>query len=587
MARHPHLVRRDGVFYWRRRVPHDLRTQIGRAQLVKSLFTSDRHHACQLSRRLDVAMDRVFSMARTMQLTVEQLQALTNEMIRLEREQLEHERIDFPDLTIEKSRLASTFSTDMSAAMKTHLMSNDFSTIAPLMCEVLDRHKLDVPVGSYGWKQLGRHALRGLAQVYNVDSMRWLGEYEEDERVPLPTAAAWTSVSPAPPLAGAAPSSPAPTPATSKTEKTVSAYIEQYVEEARHTGQWTNQTEAQNRNSIDLLIRICGDKLPSTYTRDDAATLRRRLEMIPENYGKSPRHKAMTMDEVIAAKKPETKTLSEGTLNRHWNSITGYFRWLNRQDGVPDLSLERVWAGFRWGANIPTSEKRLPWDIPSLEKLFASPIWTGFEEHPTKRHWRHRPGTTIIRDEYFWLPILALFGGGRCDENAQLTGRDIFQVDGIWAMHFRGPHLKTEASERIVPVHSTLISLGFLDLARKAGEGRLFPKMIPGGRDQKFSHFYSEEFTDYRRRIGVYKELMDYHSFRTSATSAMIHENVPLLIADEITGHDSAGRKDAKETQTVTLQYVSPFPMDKLKEAIETIKYPPIDWSRLAPKSQS
>lgn len=532
----------------------------------------------------DGSMDRVFSMARTMQLTAEQLQALTNDMIRLEREQLEHERIDFPDLTIEKSRLASTFSTDMSAAMKTHLMSNDFSSIAPLMCEVLDRHKLDVPVGSYGWKQLGRHALRGLTQVYSDDSMRWLGEYEEDERVPLPTAAAWTSASHTPPQVVAASSSPAPTPTTSKTEKTVSAYIEQYVEETRHTGQWTNQTEAQNRNSIDLLTRICGDKLPSTYTRDDAATLRRRLEMIPENYGKSPRHKAMTIDEVIAAKKPETKTLSEGTLNRHWNSITGYIRWLNRQNGVPDLSFDRVWGGFRWGANIPTSEKRLAWDIPSLEKLFASPIWTGFKEHPTKRHWRHRPGTTIIRDEHFWLPLLALFGAGRCDENAHLTGRDVLQKDGIWAMHFHGAHLKTEGSERFVPVHSTLISIGFLDLAKSAGDGRLFPKMIPGGRDQKLSHFYSEEFTDYRRRIGVYKELMDYHSFRTSATSAMIHEGVTLLIADEITGHDSAGRKDAKEMKSVTLDYVTPFPMSKLKDAIEIIKYPTIDWSRLAPK---
>lgn len=77
--------------------------------------------------------------------------------------------------------------------------------------------------------------------------------------------------------------------------------------------------------------------------------------------------------------------------------------------------------------------------------------------------------------------------------------------------------------------------------------------MIPGGRDQKFSHFYSEEFTDYRRRIGVYKELMDYHSFWTTATSAMVHEGVPLLIADEITGHDSAGRKDVKEMKTTTL----------------------------------
>lgn len=577
MIRHPHLVRRDAVYYWRRRVPHDLRQLWGRAQIVKSLFTGDRHRACRTSRRLDVAMDMIFDMARSMPLTTEQLQSLTSEVIRLELDQLEHERTDFPNLTSERARLASEFSTDMSAAMKTHLMANDFSTIAPLMRDVLDRRAPDVPTGSYEWKQFGRSALRGLAQAYNEDAMRWLGEYESDERVPLRTAPAWTS--PPPPSVAPTPAAPA----TATAEKTISAYVERYVEKSRHAGIWTNQTEAQNRNSIDLLVRICGDKPPSAYTRDDMERLRRQLEKVPENYGKSPRHKAMTIDEVIASKKPETSTLSIGTLTRHWNAITGYFRWVGRQDGVPDLPLDRIFKDLHWSAEVPDAEKRIPWDVPSLEKLFASPIWTGCKRHPEKRHWRHRPGTAIVRDEYFWLPICALFGGGRCDEYANLTGRDIFQVDGVWAIHFHGKHLKTPESKRLVPVHSTLIALGFLDLATHAGSGRLFPHMVPGGRDKKLSHFYSEHFTDYRRRIGVYKEHMDFHSFRTTATSALVHNGVPLLMVDEITGHDSAERKDAKEMKTTSLVYVGPFPMQKLKEAIEIIAYPTIDWSRLFP----
>lgn len=589
MALPPHLVRRDGVFYWRRRVPHDLRQLWGRAQIIKSLFTGDRHCACRTSRRLDVAMDMIFDMARSMPLTTEQLQTLTNEVIRLERDQLEHERTDFTGLTADKARLASKFSTDMCAAMKTHLMTNDFSTVAPFMRDVLDRHMPNVSTGSYEWRQFGRSSLRALAQTYDEDAMHWLGEFESDKSVPLPASPAWTS-SPQPSVTRAPAAAPAPTivpasaPATP--EMTISAYIERYVEKSRHAGVWTNQTEAQNRNSIDLLIRICGDKHPSAYTRTDVELLRRQLEKIPENYGKSPRHKAMTIDEVIASKKPETKTLSISTLNRHWTSIKGYVCWVGRQDGVPDLPLDRIFEDFHWGSDVPDRERRIPWDAQSLEKLLASPIWTGCHVHPEKRYWRHLPGPTILRDEYFWMPFLALFSAARCDECANLTGTDIFQKEGIWVMRFRGDHLKTDGSERFVPVHSTLIALGVLELAARAGSNRLFPYMISGGRDNKYSHFYTEHFTDYRRRIGVYKKRMDFHSFRMNATSAMVHNGVPLLLADEITGHDSAQRKEAKEMQTVSLDYVSPFPMQKLKEAIEIISYPTIDWSRFYPTSR-
>src|SRR3546814_5740817 len=83
------------------------------------------------------------------------------------------------------------------------------------------------------------------------------------------------------------------------------------------------------------------------------------------------------------------------------------------------------------------------------------------------------------------------------------------------------------------------------------GGGPVFPLMMPGGRDGKYSHFYTEHFTSYRRKIGVYRRLMDFHSFRKNVTSKLIRTDADILKSDEITGHDSAARRDLKVMQSV------------------------------------
>ncbi|HEX6956724.1 MAG TPA: DUF6538 domain-containing protein, partial [Ferrovibrio sp.] len=78
----------------------------------------------------------------------------------------------------------------------------------------------------------------------------------------------------------------------------------------------------------------------------------------------------------------------------------------------------------------------------------------------------------------FWLPLLALYSGARQSELIWLDSSDVTQIDGIDCITIRedaeaGRTLKTESAARIVPLHETLISLGFLDYAALL-KGRLF-----------------------------------------------------------------------------------------------------------------
>jgi integrase len=200
-----------------------------------------------------------------------------------------------------------------------------------------------------------------------------------------------------------------------------------------------------------------------------------------------------------------------------------------------------------------------------------------------------------VKDEHWWLPLLGLYHGARQEELCQLRGTDIFvdEESKVAVMNFHeGMKLKTKASVRKVPIHSAVIKLGFMELAQKAGSNLLFPKMQPGGRDRKYAFEYSQQFSEYRKAIGVYKELMDFHSFRHNLTTKMIDEGGrSILEVDEITGHDSSERKDIKaKNKTETMRYFAGHRLTRLREALETVAYPQIDidgLSRLAAESVS
>lgn len=126
-------------------------------------------------------------------------------------------------------------------------------------------------------------------------------------------------------------------------------------------------------------------------------------------------------------------------------------------------------------------EKRREFDEAALKAIFGSPIYTSNE--------RPEGGAG---EAVYWLPLLALHTGARINELCQLHPDDVAQegytdrrgkAHKAWVIRIehdraKGKRVKTEGSERRIPVHPDLIKLGFVTYAQgQAGKPLLFDRL--------------------------------------------------------------------------------------------------------------
>jgi integrase len=123
------------------------------------------------------------------------------------------------------------------------------------------------------------------------------------------------------------------------------------------------------------------------------------------------------------------------------------------------------------GANIKVAglktltpgEQRDPYSPDQLIKIMKSPLYTGHKSEDC----RYKLGTLVIRDGYFWTPLIALFSGMRLGEILQLQKTDAKLENDVWFFDVcKGEEksLKTASSKRRVPIHKN------------------FGRLTPGGR---------------------------------------------------------------------------------------------------------
>jgi integrase len=120
----------------------------------------------------------------------------------------------------------------------------------------------------------------------------------------------------------------------------------------------------------------------------------------------------------------------------------------------------------------------------------------------------------------YWIPIIALYTGGRISEIANLKTEHFNNQIGIETMHMPGS--KTDAAPRDVPIHADLILIGLLKLVekrRKQGKKMLFDLPL-GGTNGAGGHT-SNYFTEFKRSIGITHEKKVFHSFRHTVNDLM------------------------------------------------------------------
>ena len=146
-------------------------------------------------------------------------------------------------------------------------------------------------------------------------------------------------------------------------------------------------------------------------------------------------------------------------MNKQLTAVQAIANWAHDNGMIPD---DVQWADPFRRMRLGEDEAvrgGAPFELSDLQVIFHTPV---FAEGA-------RP-TGGKGDAAFWLPLLALFTGARLNELSSLRASDVAhneiigtQCIFIKAERRAGKRLKTEQSERFVPLHPQLVAAGFLE----------------------------------------------------------------------------------------------------------------------------
>ncbi|WP_426025234.1 DUF6538 domain-containing protein [Brevundimonas sp. TSRC1-1] len=233
---------------------------------------------------------------------------------------------------------------------------------------------------------------------------------------------------------------------------------------------------------------------------------------------------------------------------------------------------------------------RNPFKVEELNAFFRLPIFTGClsESRP------NIPGNYVFDDHRRWAPLLMLFTGARPSEIAQLAVSDIKgnarhpyisilteydPKDPDDVRDFVVSH-KTENARRDIPIHPELISLGFLryvDERRAAGDARLFPawKLPANGRKLYSSASWIRNLNDRLiPKITARRPKPTLYSFRHTWKTQMATHQVPAQYQNQILGHAQTGMDD---------HYLGRMDIKNTYDSIKDISFEGLDLTHLKP----
>lgn len=194
-------------------------------------------------------------------------------------------------------------------------------------------------------------------------------------------------------------------------------------------------------------------------------------------------------------------------------------------------------------------EKRREFDTPALRAIFESPIYTA-DERP-----EGGAGEAV-----YWLPLLALYTGARINELCQLHPGDVVQEgyadlkgrgQKAWVIRIehdraKGQSVKTDGSERRIPIHPDLVSLGFVAYAQgQKGKPLLFDRLTVGPNGKPAGNWGRWWGRRLRTEWGVTDERMTFHSFRHTFKHHLRQCQIAKDVNDALTGHETGDAADA------------------------------------------
>lgn len=507
-----HLALKGGVFYYRRVLPGDARTQV-----AVSLRTCSYLEA----RSLASVLDRAFALA-VEQVRMTHPPSPPPDIATVVRDYLRDElarqrRLDGePDGGVPLSRYPLRVLEEHIAVYRDEIAQRDPDRVGSAVERLMERHKLPQ---ARRW-EVGMGVLEADLRVYEDAAVRARGVAplvlsDIPEASPVPAR-----------VVVSVPSPPAP-----PSKPLFSTLVEPHFDRRASIAGTTHQVMGQERATMFRFIENRGDKPVNTYDRGDVTGFMDTMRRMPSSYGRSPKDKGRPLADIIAqAEMTGAKRLADKTVKRHLSALSQFFQTALDLGHLMASEHTNMMTLHRFRATTAARDQRDSWTGEELTKLFKSPVWHG--RHAVRIT---QAGPHLIRDAKFWLPILALFHGARLEEFADLYRRDVGEEDGTWFLNItetpedtetgkKARRLKTTNSTRVVPLHPMLIRLGFLAYVTSTAPNEadpLFPDLKPQGPDQKRGPQFTRGFGYYRKQVGVYRAGVAMHAFRHAAVTRL------------------------------------------------------------------
>jgi integrase len=535
-------------------VPRHLVDRLGRQELSATLRTSNpveaRLRCRSLSNIFDLFFEELRDMNQVSQAEIEErirsyFQKALNKGAELVLDVPTDEMMDIDAEIASVRQNVETMRRDLVQARFSNLVTADAR-------ELLNPESPDSPIADLdALRQAQIMVLRAKIEYFRIYAAKLAGDY--GATVPSDPLFAGMQSTGLPSLPGEAKNS-------GESVQTFSQIVERYL--SFKAPGWERKTLQAVQKALRHAQEVIGaNRSVKLIANADVTRFRDVLARIPPNFSKLKQFDGMTLPE-IAAQNATGTTLSAKSQKKDLDFLHAFLSWATEEGYLEKQPGSKVKIGEK--KKSPPGKDRLPYDAAQLSTIFASPIFTGCSSATR----RGIPGSMLIKDGKYWVPIIAIYSGLRLGEIVQLLTRDVAEEGDVLYFDVTkteedDKHIKTQSSYRRVPVHQRLIELGFLDhLAQARKTDRLFPD-IAQGQDGYYSHNFSKFWGRYVRLIKAFKPKTAFHSFRHNFKDALTHAGVTEAVSKALMGHSDKSVHDS---------YGSGPSLQMMKAAIDKIQ---------------
>lgn len=258
------------------------------------------------------------------------------------------------------------------------------------------------------------------------------------------------------------------------------------------------------RYSVDLFASRYGDRSVAELGRDEGREFLSLIGQLSPYVGRSKATQGLGLDQLVDWSSRGTARITARTQRRIWSQVNHWLDWCVYEGTVEQNPFRSV----RFEVKVRPRPYAVPTDSEVRKLLVADDPAIGR------------------------VLLVCLLSGMRAGEATGLLRADVVAKGNLGSFfHVRPNHLrllKTDAAERLVPVHSRLDPV----LAELPGDGPLFPTLTVDDVTKRFAVL--------RKRLAIERSGLVFHSTRKWFVTQCERTGVPEHWTATLVGHQSA-----------------------------------------------